>query len=246
MTVQILNILKKLTTLQQKDTLISALENKLAGFPKEIENLQIKFEEIKTAGEKEKEDYKKAAVKHKEMENQLQSKEAEIAKHQRELNMVKSNDAFKALQKEIDQCKKEADDIETQILNQLELLEKLKNSRENADSKIKQKEDELKNRITEIENQKTKTQNDLNQMRSERKQIESEIEPEILKKYEYIKKQRPAPAVAAVKTHNDGQIACSGCNMLLNSQTSTELAKKTNLVHCDNCQRIIYDKEDIK
>ncbi|HUT86072.1 MAG TPA: C4-type zinc ribbon domain-containing protein [Elusimicrobiales bacterium] len=242
---ELLDTLKKLVKLQQKDTLIDALRQKISNSPKEIEDLKAKLSESKLATETESHDYKKAVVKHKELETELKAKESEIEKHQKELNEIKSNEAFKALEKEIEFAKKQKDEIETEILNKLEEIESLQKSQKDVSVEFKSEEEKSNAKILEIEKETNQAEKDIAELETQKKEIESEMKPEVLKKYNYIRKKNRDFAVTPVKQHNDGKLACTGCNMFITSQISMELKKKGKLVHCDNCQRIIYMKEDV-
>jgi len=62
------------------------------------------------------------------------------------------------------------------------------------------------------------------------------VEPELLKKYKRIKKNRPMP----VALLSDGR--CMGCNMDLPSSALAKIKKDKTVVECENCGRILYLK----
>jgi predicted nucleic acid-binding Zn-ribbon protein len=237
------NSLKKLIELQQKDSEIDNLQKKLQSLPEKINLLKDKMEEKNKWLEAQKEQYKNTLVKQKELEMELAQKEASIDKHQAELNEVKSNEAFKALQKEIDLAKKQKDETETLILENMDRCQELAKKQKELEDKCKQEEKQTIASISETENQQKLKEKQINELKTQRESFAKTIDTQILKRYEYIRTQRQGLAVVSVKKHPDGKLACRGCNMLLTAQTELDLAKKNEIVLCDNCQRILFTKE---
>lgn len=236
--------LKNLIDLQSYDTQIDALEKELNYFPKEINKLKIKINASLNALHHQKEQHKKILVESRELEKELKEKEELISKHQHELNSVKSNEAFKALEKEIALAKKEKDEIETRILGGLEQIEELTHIQNKLGEEFEAEKNRMEKQITDMESAKLATENKLADLKTQREKFASTMPTDISKKYEYVRAKSSGRAVSEVKKSSGGKLSCSGCNMLLNAQTELALAKKKGvIVLCDNCQRIIYLNE---
>ncbi len=99
--------------LQARDTAIDDLTRRIASIPEEILALNAAFEEKKNSMTAAKDALMKLQVEKKARELSIAEKEEEIRKHQRDLNMIKDNDAFKALLTEIETAKKQQDELES-------------------------------------------------------------------------------------------------------------------------------------
>ena len=160
----------------------------------------------------------KLQVEKKARELSIAEKEEEIRKHQRDLNMVKDNDAFKALLTEIETAKKRQDEIETEVLGLLEAIDKAA-----ADEKLQRREvvklEEEKNlRSRALEAEKKDCEAALETAKAGRAEAAAKISEEIAEKYEFVRAQRKGLAIVRVKEDKAGKISCGGCNMGLTAQ----------------------------
>jgi len=234
--------LTQLMELQKKDSGADMLRAKLKTIPAAEQELADELETAKTELNGHREQHKKLAVKHKDLERQLKECEELIRKHQSELNQVKANDAFKALLCEIEEGKKRAGELETEILATLDALDasSIKEKALAADFKIT--EDKAKARTDALNVEKQGWASALADAEKERDAFAAGLDAELLEKYEHIRKQRNGIAVCIIKEHG-GAGACGGCNMALRPQALLSARKKNALTQCDNCQRILFVSE---
>ena len=114
--------IKLLVELQGLDTNIFRLEDELESIPETIKNKEEEFKE-KSGNLKKLEDGLKALqLKRKEKEGDLEAKEVNIKKYQQQLNQVKTNKEYTALQEEIGRIKADNSLIEEAILNLFDQL----------------------------------------------------------------------------------------------------------------------------
>jgi len=236
-------ILEKLIKLQEKDALLDSLRSRSSAIPPQIEEVKAAYERLAADVHAKREAHKKHLLKRKELESELAAKEEEIKKHQAELNQVKTNAAFKALQAEIDAAKKECDEIETQILACLEEIDEAAKNEKGLLDGLKQDEKASNERVSALEREKAETDAEMEKLSAERQTFAAEFEPDVLSKYEYLRAQRGGIAVCQVKITPAKKTACSGCNMVLTPQAQVDLSKKSSLACCDTCQRILYSPE---
>ena len=226
--------------LQAKDTAIDELAGRIAAIPEEVLALNAAFEEKRSAMSSARETLTRLKVDKKSKELSVSEKEEEIRKHQRDLNSIKNNDAYRALQAEIARAKKEQDEIETEILGLLDEIDaaSVEDKRLQQESEKLEKENAL--RIKELEDAKKDAEAALAAAKAQRSDFASGISAEVLEKYEFIRAQRKGLAVARVIEDKTGKISCGGCNMALTSQKTIDIKTPDALVFCDNCQRMIY------
>ena len=233
--------IKLLVELQEKDSAIDALNRKINLFPEEINNVNEELETQKTALEESKKLLIETQVEKKDKEMSMAQKEEDIKKHQRELNLLKDNKAFKALIIEIERDKEGKDILETDILVLLEKIDKLAADNKKDHEEFKKKEEAHTLKIKEIDSLKKTCETSRETIIKERTELVSGVNEDMLLKYEHIRKRRGNALVEA--RQEDEKFFCSGCNMILVTQNVGYVKKKDSLGECENCQRMLYLKK---
>jgi hypothetical protein len=231
---------RALIDLQAKDKAVDDLAAKIASIPEEIRALNEAFEEKKSSMDTARETLVKLKVDKKAKELVIAEKEEEIRKHHRDLNAIKDNDAYKALQAEIARAQKEQDDIETEVLGILEEIDKAAIDDRRLQGEAKKLEEENHLRIKALEDAQKAAETALAAAKTERAGFAAGIAAEILGKYEFIREQRKGLAIVHVFEDKTGKISCGGCHMGLTAQKIVDIKTPDALVFCDNCQRMIY------
>jgi len=224
-----------LADLQARDHDLDQLRARLGRIPEEAAGLREGLEGDKARAEEMKAQGKKLQLERKEKEVELATKEETVRKHQRELNEVKSNEAFKALQREIDLAKEGAGKIEEEVLLLMERVdESLRKEKEEA-KRIEGLRQEVERKVGDLAAEGERIREDLAKKTSEREEIASRIAPETLKQYLQIRARKGGLALVPVRNGT-----CGGCNMKLIPQAIVEVKKGTQIVLCDGCQRILH------
>jgi predicted nucleic acid-binding Zn-ribbon protein len=224
--------------LQARDTAIDKLKHHLSTIPAEIDGLRKTAEAEKAKAEELKNESKKLQVDRKNKEIELATKEDLIKKHQGDLNNVKSNDAFKALQHEIDNAKKDKGTIEEQVLVLMDQADELVKREKQEAKRVEAHKAEIEVQVKQIEAEAEKVKADLAAKQTEREQAAAQIPPAMLKQYDAIRVRKSGLALVPVRGEN-----CGGCNLKLTPQTIVDVKKHTKLVTCESCQRILFDKQ---
>ncbi|MCK5357370.1 MAG: hypothetical protein KAJ48_03150 [Elusimicrobiales bacterium] len=233
--------IKILVKLQTSDSSIDAINKKINFFPKEIDDINETFEEEKSVLEESKNFLFQIQVEKKDKELSLAQKEEDIKKHQRELNLLKDNKAFKALLIEIERDKEGRDILETDILTLLEKIDKATIEDKKNREEFKKQEEAHFLKIKEIDTSKKECEAKLETLIKGREELAEKISGDLLEKYEHIRGRRANAVIEA--REEDGKYFCVGCNMALISQNIADVKKKDSLGICDNCQRILYLKK---
>lgn len=240
-TIHIENI-RALIELQDKDTVILQLSREAeVHLPAAAEAVKKDFEEKKKAMDTAKAALLKLQSEKKSAELSVAEKDAEIAKHQKELNAIKDNAAFKAMMTQIDNCKADKDAAETKVLELMDAIDKAQAEDKRIQSEMKNVDAERDSKLRDISAKLEAANARLGSLKAERDGLAAKVEPAILEKYDFIRGRKHGLALAAVKTDPaNGKFSCGGCNMALTPQLSVDVKKKETLVFCENCQRMIY------
>jgi len=235
--------IEDLITLQGIDLEIFKIEKEISNVPDKINEINIEFESAKNVFNEVKEKLKHKLSQKKDIENQILGIEENIKKSQREVNEVKSNDAFKALMIQIENLKKDKDNLETQELEIMEEIDALNSQEKTIQSEYKKKEEEKENKIKEIQEKAEKIKKELEELKNKRKDILPKIDPQILSRYENIRIRKNGIAFVSVKIDKENYF-CGGCNMKLTPEQRVGVHKKNNIVTCENCGRMMYLKNN--
>lgn len=227
--------LKKLIELQEVDSLLERMQGEIDQIPKEIDRMKREFEESQESLEELKKEIKELQVEKKNKELELQSKEEELRKHQNELFTVKTNEAYAALLKEIEEAKKLIDTMEDTILATMEKEDTLLAEEKIRKEEIAKKKEEVTRQQKELEEKLQRLNQNLQEVQLEQKEKVAKIESEVLNRYQKIREKKDGMAVVPIV---DG--FCGGCSIVLPTQLINDVLSGKELVACRNCLRILY------
>jgi len=86
----------------------------------------------------------------------------------------------------------------------------------------------------EYDSEISKIQKEYQEVREQRNEIKNKLDPDLIKRYNRLKKSR---GVAVVMVE---QSCCGGCNMSLAALVIERLKKGEDIIECENCGRILY------
>ena len=227
--------IKLLIELQSLDTHIFRFEDELESIPETIKKKEEEFKEKNSSLKKLEDDLKALVMKRKEREGDLEAKEGSIRKYQQQLNQVKTNKEYSALQEEIGRVKADNSIIEEAILNLFDEIDA-------GNKKIAKEKDFLKSEEAAFNEEKKKLIEESNRIKTEldglkkqRAELTAKVDKNILKKYERIIKNKDGLAVVTIADE-----ACQGCFRVMPPQVVNEIKMNDELVFCENCARILY------
>lgn len=232
--------LEKFIELQAQDKQIARVLLRLAEIPKDIAVLEKEFKARAEVFEGKKARYKKLLLTRKELEGELTAAEKLLEKHQYEQNLVKSNEAFKALASEIELQKTKKDGIETRILEYLDSIDAEAKVQEPIRLDHEEDTELTKKAIAALKAEAEKLARLLDGLKMARELFSRTIaDAALLEKYNHILLRRDGVALALAKRKPGGMV-CSQCNMTLLPHQINELQSGEKPVFCESCSRILY------
>lgn len=204
---------------------VSDLEDEITGLETRLKNLNDTVKDIEKEGQK--------------FTTKITEGEALIKKYTKQLDDVKNNREFDALNKELEMQKleiqlaeKKAREINDKVTAKntviKEAKEKLKAKKANLDIK----KDELKSIIA-------KTEKEEKALRKSSGAAESVIDERLLKAYHRIRNNyRNGLALVAIERD-----ACGGCFNQIPPQIQLEVSQRKKIIACEHCGRILVDSE---
>ncbi len=230
--------IKLLIELQGIDTQIFHLEDELAAIPETIKSREDAFKEKSADLKKLEDDLKALQLKRKEKEGELEAKEGSIRKYQQQLNQVKTNKEYSALQEEIGRVKADNSIIEEDILKLFDALDAENKKITKEKEFLKSEEAKFNEEKKILAEDEARVKKELEALKPRRDELSAKVDKNILKKYERIIKSKDGLAVVTIANE-----ACQGCHRILPPQVTNEVKMNNELVFCDNCARILYLEE---
>ncbi len=225
----------QLIKVQDFDKEIFDLRKSLARIPEEIKEIKAACQEQKKILKEAEDEFKSYQSRQKEKENDLASKEDNIKKLEAQLNLVKTNKEYAALQSEINNLKADDSILEEQILEFLEEGDSYKKKIEAAKQKIREAEEVAAAKEKTLTGQKQESEKKLGELETERCEIVKDVDPQIFSLYERVLRKKEGLALVPAR---DG--GCTACGMQLRAQLADELHKPDRVVVCEKCSRILY------
>ena len=232
--------LSKLVDLQKTDSRIRHLkeninsaEERRAGLEQEFEQHASSIREIQTR----KDDAQKSRT---ELEARIADAKMKLERANRNLTTAKDTKQYEAAMREIDTLNKQVSNFETEILEQLEVIDEtdkvLDERKEEIDSLQSNWEKTQVDFAERLESDKSEYQ----RLTGERDEVFSRVSPRLAKVYNrLITRSRDGVAVAEVIDDS-----CSACFMKLRKQMLLQLKTTDEIFTCESCTRILYLEDD--
>jgi uncharacterized protein len=228
--------LEKLIALQNLDTAIRRLEKELEAIPQRRAEIEGEFDqrafEIR-ALESRRDEAKHTRAR---LENEVVEQRGRAERAERNLMSSKKQDEYTAAIREADAARKQISTLETQILEQMEGLEK-------AEAALKERADEIATlnsdreaRLKAFDEQTQQQSQQLIAARAERDQVFANLPKPMSAMYARISARiRDGVAVAEARNRS-----CTACFMALRPQVMAEIRRGEEIITCDNCGRILF------
>lgn len=230
--------LKLLIELQEVDTTILSIADKIESLPGRLEQFRAPFKEANNALQKIKAQYETLSKNRKNKESEAEDIQEKINKFKSRSKEVKTNKEYEALLKEIEGFEKEKFRIEDEILSQMENMEALGKNLQKEELKVKKAEEELKQQEKAIEEEKAKFHSEMEVYKTKRKEYVARIESDLYEQYMNLLKR--SGGIAVVQTRKE---ICLGCNTNIPPQQYNDIKKNESIFNCYYCKRFLYYKE---
>jgi predicted nucleic acid-binding Zn-ribbon protein len=223
-----------LWALQQLDTELRTLSDKLSQIPSRVSDLKKAAATMKAELDRSKADIIEHKKQYKLSEVDLKATEEKVAGYSVQLYSAKTNEQYKAFLKEIETQKKQKNGIEDRMIVLMEETEAL-------DRKVKENEKngaeldaETTRKVELLENEKQELEAAITTRQQQREATAAAIPADLLKRYERVRASKGGIAVATVQKER-----CSGCMSPIPAQRILEVDREDRLYLCEACGRIL-------
>lgn len=231
--------LAHLIELQEKDLKLKVLREKESEIPELIDTMVKKEESIREECVQKEKDVKQSEIDRKQMEIDLGGMEEKITKYQQQLFSIKTNKEYQSMQNEIGTLEREISDKESDILKSMEKSDKMREDLVRIRGECETECKEIDAKMTVLKEELEDLKKDVKSKEEGRKKIADNVAAAILTDYEKVLKNKDYIAVIHVANE-----CCQGCFFNLPPQFFNEVKRNNRIIHCENCNRILYWKEN--
>lgn len=230
-----LEILEKLLIIQDRDRRLAQLKSEAARIPAEIAAAQQRVADESAKLESAKNELKRIETERKKLELDAESKRQQILKYRTQLNQIKSNIEYQALNKEISKAESDIRQIEDIELDLMEKLDKLQPALKAEQAQLKEVTAKGESEKTELQQRAKLIEVEQAQLKADRDQLVTAVDPDLLTRYERLLRSKGDLAIVPVKHGN-----CGGCHLNVPPQIIHNAKLGSELVSCSYCSRILY------
>jgi predicted nucleic acid-binding Zn-ribbon protein len=232
--------LKQLIRLQAIDLSIQELRARIDRFPGISKALDEKLRSAQAAVATAQEKAKSNQGTRKKLESEITAAESKISKYRDQMMAVKTNEEYRALQHEIEHAQQGIRKIEDEILNLMMEAETGQSELKGAEAHLKEDQQKVNIERKQLEEENKRDLGALEGYLKERKEIDATVSPDLIARYERVRKLRGGIGVAAARNE-----VCEICQVRIRPQVFQEIRRNDRIIACDACQRILYDPENL-
>jgi predicted nucleic acid-binding Zn-ribbon protein len=229
-------VIRNLLALQDVDLEIISLNDQKAGLLRlanekksEIQTRQREFEGRQAQLKRLKVEIKKSEVELAEVADRIRKLEGQQVH-------VKTNQEYKALDKEIYEAKARKAKAEDFLLEKMEILEQEDAGVHHARQNLGPQAARLEQEATSIEDDMHHVERRVNELRQNRNRVASAIERKYVALYDRIFNSKSGPAIVPLVNR-----ACQGCHLAVPAAVESILRRdEADIITCENCSRILY------
>lgn len=230
--------LKFLVELQEIDSSILSIAEKIDSLPEKLKQFRKPFHEADEAFKKARSKFEALEKKKKDKDMQLDEIQDKIDKLKSRSSEIKTNKEYDAHLKEIGGFGKSMTAIEDEVLSLMEEIEEYKTTLKEEESRVNKVKDDLAIQEKAIEEEKKELLSGIEAEKAKRKDIADRISEDNYKHYKNLLER--SGGLAVVRTENE---ICFGCNTNIPPQLYNDIKKNEDIYTCFYCKRFIYFRE---
>ena len=227
--------LKRLIELQHVDLRLREVTHQIGQFPAQLAALDKQLRDAHASQQARRDRLTQSLKDRKKFELEVQSLEERSRKLKDQLYEVKSNEAYRALQHEIESAEQETGAWEDKELEAMIAAEEFEKEMKAGEQQLKQIEAECARTREQAEAEQSARQAQAEELRTRQADLRGGIDAELLEQYDRIARAHGGVALAEAREE-----VCQVCLVRIRPQVFTELKRNDQIILCDSCHRILY------
>jgi len=231
------DVLQNLLALQAVDLRLGEERKRFAQFPQKISDIDARVAAARAELEKSKAAQVATIKGRKKYELDVEQWKDRVRKYKDQTSQVKTNEAYKALQREIELAEAEMARSEDRLLEEMVSSEEYERRVKTSEKTAKEAEAVAARERQNIEAEKTASQKEIQELETERNRIVALIPESLVDHYQRIARKHHGVALAEVRDEK-----CSACGMRVRPHVLQEMRRVSGdeMLHCETCTRILF------
>jgi uncharacterized protein len=229
--------IERLAEVQAVDTRLNRLRAQLAAFPKQLAEIEKHSTEARQQLTTAKEALTTSLKERKKYELDIESWKEKARKYRDQGSAVKTNEAYKALQHEIQHAEEETAQAEDRLLERMMAGEEFDRQVKAAERALAEADKATEGDRKKIQAEYKAVEHELQAKQAERQEKVAAVPADLFETYERIALRRHGVGLSEVKDE-----ACSQCGVRIIPHMFQELRRADcrDIFHCETCTRILY------
>jgi uncharacterized protein len=235
-----LQVIKNLLALQERDRKLMRLREELGRIPPERQTFtaqaaatQARLEAVRLRGKHIESDRKK-------LELDVDAQKQLIEKYSLQQFQTRKNEEYRALAHEIETCKKTISGLEDRILELMEEADQNQRELAAASREAQANKQLVDGRLAELSQREKELEKELADLEASRAELSGTVEESPRARYERLFRSKGNSVIVGIDRG-----VCGGCHMSLQRQVVVSCQADQELVACPNCGRILYFTPDM-
>jgi predicted nucleic acid-binding Zn-ribbon protein len=232
------DVFDKLRSLQEILSQKFEVENEINDIPRALATKTELLNRLKKTYIQKNEELVKSKEKIKSTRQKMQDAELEREKYERQMDLIKTQREYEALDKEIKDASEREQDFRRELQNEERMLEEMQDNLEKEEVMIANQEEEVKSEQSRIKHELKEKQKVLQKLERDEKKVTPGLDEELLFKFERIIRSKAGLGIVPLI---DG--VCTGCFVILPPQFVNDVRASNNIMFCPDCSRILFFQE---
>ena len=235
---------EQLFALQSVDARLRSMKLELGELEKSASEVRVEVDAKRQLAQVGRKEMSEMERRRREIEAKLADEEERMKDRRMRMQRIRNEKELGAIRREIELNKEQNALLEEELLKVFETGEVKAGELKTIEEDLAQQESKLKERERELAERTQALRDELERCTQERAEAAAVLEDSLLRRYELIFERKGGLAVVEVHDRDH----CSGCRMRIPPQLITQIHRKTDIVFCPSCQRILYvrAKETVK
>ena len=222
---------------QSVDLRLNDVRGRLATFPKRLAELDAHITAARGEVDRSKAAQLATIKDRKKYELDVEQWKEKVRKYKDQSSQIKTNEAYKALQHEVQMAETEIAKAEDRLLEQMVAGEEFDRRIKASEKALKEAEEIVRGERAKVETEKAAAEKEFAELNTERERLAAEIPEDMRDHYERIAKKHNGVSLAEVRDEK-----CTACGMRVRPHVFQEMrrANSEQMFHCETCTRILY------
>ncbi|MCX6905121.1 MAG: C4-type zinc ribbon domain-containing protein [Verrucomicrobia bacterium] len=235
-----LQVIKNLLALQERDRKLMRVREELSRIPPERESLLTQAGATQTNLEACRLRARQIESGRKELELEVEAQKQMIQRYAGQQLQTRKNEEYRALAHEIEACEQHISGVEDRILGLMEEADQVRTATAVASREALETKQTVEKELAELARREAEHGRELAALEAGRTELAALVDAAALHRYERLLKSKGGQVVVDIR-HG----VCGGCHMTLQRQNVVSCQADQELVGCPNCGRILYFTPDM-